>query len=733
MGTRSAFWATALSGIFATSGTLNAQTPAAGDGDTAGNGETLGDIVVTAQRRAERLQDVPLAVSAFDSAALTQTNVGGIADLKTVVPALNADGSFGTVVPFLRGVGNPAVIVGNEASVPIYVDGVYISRLNPSFFEFNDIERVEVLKGPQGTLFGRNSTGGLVQIITRDPTNEPTIDGSLGYGNYQTLDATLYVAGGKGPIAGNLSTYYHDQGDGWGRNITTGQDAYKEHDLGMHSKWVFEATDSARFTLAGDYTSSTSSIGMVQNAYLGSIEGNPAIPGTAFPQLGFYDSRVEHPIDSVVHAGGVSLKYDQDLAFGQFRSITAYRETRGTVSIDADFSPESTYEADEPYLVTQLSQEVQLSSAESSAVKWLVGAFYLHLDSAYIPTTLTGTDFVPPGLAVDLFGREISNSYALYGQTTFPVAAQTGLTLGARYTVDELNGSGSTDVSEIGGPDVMPGAPLEASTSFDKATWRVALDHHFSNDILGYVSASRGFKAGIYNLQPFDGTPVKPEVLDEGEIGLKTELLDRRLRINGALFYNYITDPQVERDVGSGVALINANSAVTKGLDVDGDAQPFDNLTLRFGFTWMSALYKSFADAPFYYANPLPPYGNLPNVVSGSADGARMPRAPDFVFSVALDYRIPLAAGELSVGPNYWHTSTFYWTPDSLYPQRDYGLLGAQLSYKPAGGRWDVRLSGHNLTGTKYYTTMDELSGPAGTVGAPGAPRTAELTVEFRN
>lgn len=727
MSTRSVFAMAALLGLFTASGILSAQTAPTGDSDV------LGDIIVTAQRRAERLQDVPLSVSAFDSSTLNRANVAGISDLKTVVPALNADGSFGTVVPFLRGVGNPAVIVGNEASVPIYVDGVYISRLNPSFFEFSDIERVEVLKGPQGTLFGRNSTGGLVQIITRDPTDEPTIEGSLGYGSYQTVNATLYASAGKGPVDGNIALYYRDQGEGWGRNITTGEDTYKEHNLGMHSKWIYQASDSASFTLAGDYTSSTSSIGMVQNAYLGSVEGNPAVPGTAFPQLGFYDSRVEHPIDSVVHAGGTSLRYDQDLSFGHLRDVTAYRETRGTVSIDADFSPEPIYEADEPYLVSQLSQELQLSSLDSSYVKWLVGAFYLHLNSAYVPTILTGTDFVPMGLAVDLFGREISNSYAVYGQTTFPVAAQTNLTLGARYTVDDISGSGSTDVSKIGGPDLMPGTPLEASTSFDKLTWRVALDHHFSSAVLGYTSASRGFKAGIYNLQPFDGTPVKPEVLDEGEIGLKTELFDRRLRLNGALFYNYITDPQVERDIGSGVSLINANSAVTKGLDVDGDAEPVKNLTVRFGFTWMSALYKSFADAPFYYPNPLPPYGNMPNVVSGSADGARMPRAPDFVFSIALDYRIPVSSGELDIGPNYWHTSAFYWTPDNFYPQRDYGLLGAQVTYKPLGGHWDVRLAGRNLTGAKYYTTMDELAGAAGTVGAPGAPRTVDLTVEFRN
>lgn len=725
MGKSTRALAPAICGVFVACGTLHAQTA------IAGTTHILHEVIVTAQRRHQRLQHIPMSVSAFTPEMLNQANVSGITDLKTLVPALNADGSFGTVLPFIRGVGNPAVIVGNEASVPIYVDGVYISRLNSSFFEFNDIKRVEVLDGPQGTLFGRNSTGGLIQIITRNPTDTPAIDGSLGYGSYQTMNAKLYASDGKGPIAGNVALYYRDQGEGWGRNITTGQGTYKQHNLGIRSKWRYNPTENVMFTLEGDYTAATSSIGMVQNEYRGSVQGNPAVPGAIYAPLGFYDSRVEHPVESIVHAGGLSLTYHQRLTFGNLRSISAYRETTGKIAIDADFSPLPLYEADEPYIVLQLSQEMQLYSLASSKINWMVGAFYLHLNSAYVPTILTGTDFVPKGIAVNLFGRQITNSYAVYGQTTFPVATRTKLTLGARYSLDKIAGSGTTDVSKIDGSILVPGAPLGARTSFGKATWRIALAHRFSSTVLAYTSASSGYKAGLYNLQPFDGTPVRPEILYAGEIGLKTESFGRRLRLDGALFYNYIQDPQVERDIGSGVSLINANSAVTKGLDINGAAEPLNNLILRFGFTWMSALYKSFANAPFYYPNPLSPYGNLPNVISGSANGARMPRAPDFVFSIALNYRIPVRSGELNVGTNYWHTSTIYWTPDNLYPQRGYGLLGAQLSYRPRGDRWDIRLAGRNLTGVKYYTTMDELSGPSGTVGAPGAPRTVEFTVGF--
>jgi len=721
-----------IAAAFAAGPTLSSAQSAAQPGaEVVSSQDILGDIVVTAQRRAERLQDVPMAVSAFSASTLEHANVEGVTDLKTVVPAFNAEGSFGTVVPFLRGVGNPAVIVGNEASVPIYVDGIYISRLQPTFFEFNDIERVEVLKGPQGTLFGRNSTGGLVQIITRDPTNEPTINGSLGYGTYQTVKAKLYASAGSGPIAGNFALMYVNQGEGWGRNITTGQETFKERSIGMHTKWIFQISDASSFTLAGDFTDSTSSIGMVQGAYRGVVQGDPANPGAALPGLGFYDSRVEHPIANIVHGGGGSLQYDLDLSIGHLKNIAAYRETHGSVAIDADFTAAPIYEADEPYLVTQLSEELQLASLPSSTIKWLVGAYYLHLNSAYIPTTLTGSAFVPPGLSVNLWGQQIGDSYAMYGQTTFPVAAQTDLTLGTRYTVDDISGNGHTDVAQLGGSVLIPGTPLGASTSFDKLTYRVDLDHHFTGSILGYASASRGFKAGIYNLQPFDGTPVQPEVIDAGEIGVKTELFDHALRLNGALFYNYITDPQVERDVGSGVALINAKSAVTKGLDVDGDAEPIKNLTIRFGFTWMSALYKSFADAPYYYPNPSPPYGNQPAVVSLSADGARMPRAPSFAYSIGADYRIPASVGEFTLGANYWHTSAFYWTPDNINAEPSYGLLGAHLGYKPNDAHWGVRLEGRNLTGSKYYTTLNQLTGIAGTVGAPGFPRTANLTVDF--
>jgi iron complex outermembrane recepter protein len=697
-----------------------------------GQDAMLSNIVVTAQRRAERLQEVPVSVAAFNEAALQVANVASLSDVKALVPALNADSAFGAVTPFLRGIGNPATIVGNEASVPVYVDGVYISRLSPAFFEFNNIDRIEVLKGPQGTLFGRNATGGLVQLITRDPTVEPTISGSLTYENYQTIKSSIYAGAGAGPIAGDVAFIYNDQGEGWGRNITTAGETDKERDIGARTKWIYTLPRDGKITLQADYMDGTTQQGLVQNAYAGFVQGNPAVTGAAYPALGIYDSRIEHPLISTARVGGGSLQYDHDFSFAAFKDIAAYRETKSFISIDADFSPLPIYEADEPNLVTQLSEEMQLASLPSSSVKWLTGLYYLHLNSAYVPTILTGSSFVPPGLSVNLYGRQIGNTYAAYGQTTFAVASETNLTLGLRYNVDKIEGSGRTDVANVGGPVIVPGPESYANATFDKLTWHGSLDHQFSKGIMGYASLSRGFKAGIFNLQPFDGTPIQPETVDTGEIGAKTEIWDHRVRLNGSLFYNHIKDPQVQRDNGSGVELINAGDAVTKGLDVDGDVQPVEHLKVLFGFTWMSARYTSFDGAPYYYPNPVYPFGNLPNVVPGSADGNRMPKAPDFVFNVGVNYTIPLSAGDVSMGANYWHTSAFYWTADNVVAQSSYGLLSMNLAYAPAGGHWTFKLIGNNLTGSKYYVEMNELSGAAGDAGAPGAPRTYGITADFK-
>ncbi|AMN47535.1 hypothetical protein ACG33_10580 [Steroidobacter denitrificans] len=693
-------------------------------------GGEIKEIIVTAQRRQERLQDVPLSVSAFDSSTLANMNVTNVSDLKAIVPALSAESSLGVTLPFLRGVGNPSLIVGNEASIPVYVDGVYYVRIAPSLFELNNIERVEVLKGPQGTLFGRNSTGGLVHIITRDPTPEMTMKGSVSYERFDRLRASGYVGGGTAQAAADLAVIYSNQENGWGRNITTGADTYTDENLALRSKLVLKPGDRTELKFAFDYNDSKTGQGLAQHAFRDEQQGDLTNLAVALPELSFYDARGGFPTYAEVESWGASLRIDQQLAFANLVSITAYREIEGMISIDVDFQPTNYYGALEPYESDQTSQEFQLMSGSGSAVDWIAGVYFLRQFNAYTPTRLLGDSF-GPGVMLDLFGSQRSKSYAGYAQATLNVGAATRITGGVRYTRDELEGKGHLSVLLDDGTIVDPGTQLQSEAEFDKITWRIAVDHYLTEDVLIFASTSEGYKSGVFNLQPFDGHAVQPEKLRSYEVGVKTEWFDQRLRLNGSAFYYDISDPQVQRDTGTGVSLQNAETARIKGIDLDGEAVLSTDLVLRFGATWLDAEYVSFNDALFYTINPDPPFGNLPDVLVGDASGNRMPRAPKFTYSIGLSYVIPTSLGDFSLDTNYYRTSKQYFNPDNRQVEPAYGLLDAQLSYKLSTSATKISVFGKNLTDKEYFTSALQTAGPVGNVGTPGAPRTVGLKVEF--
>src|SRR5690606_18561080 len=214
------------------------------------------EIVVTAQKRSESLQDVPIAISAVTEAQLTRMGVSGITDLKVAVPTLNLTNSSGNLTSSLRGVGSNGIGAGVESPVAVYIDGVYIASPTSSLLSLNNIRQIEVLKGPQGTLFGRNATGGLIQVFTLDPSDTPTGRFSVGYGNYDTVNGAAYLAGAlSNAVAMDLAVTASRQGDGWGTNRVNGLDVYKlDHDVAARTKLRFRAGETTTFTLAADYS-----------------------------------------------------------------------------------------------------------------------------------------------------------------------------------------------------------------------------------------------------------------------------------------------------------------------------------------------------------------------------------------------------------------------------------------------------------------------------------------------
>ncbi|MGE4431055.1 MAG: TonB-dependent receptor [Sphingobium sp.] len=355
--------------------------------------------------------------------------------------------------------------------------------------------------------------------------------------------------------------------------------------------------------------------------------------------------------------------------------------------------------------------------------QWTLGAFYFHHRYGYDPAILAGPALGggPTGSVIaPSFGRV--HSYAAYGQGTLNLNEKLRLTLGLRFTHDEVKAGGRADFA-LDDVIVAPTDLGEAKNKFDKMTWRGVLDYKPVEDVLIYGSVSRGYKAGIFNIITFDPTPVQPETLDAYEIGVKTKFLGGRARLNAAAFYYDQKDPQVFVVPRPGTnALINAGGARVKGFEADGEIFVTPRFRLRGGATFIDAEYTDFANAPFYSANPNPPYGNLAPSV-GSANGNALGRAPKFSGNVGASYELAVGADTLRFGANYTYVGKFYWEPDLRTTGGKYGLLDANIAYSFAGDAVSLTLWASNLTKEKYYVAEYEQAGQPGFAAAPGEPR----------
>ena len=712
------------------------------------------EIVVTAQKRSQKLQRVPIAVAAFSAKDIAQSGITNATSLGHYVAALTiAEGGGGTVLPFLRGVGNPDSINGNESSVAVYLDDVYVSRLDPSYLELSDISRVEVLKGPQGTLFGRNASAGVINIITKEPDTTFHADASVTYANYDKSTEKLYVTGPIAPgIAANLSILNGWQGEGWGRNLTNHQPIGYVDPLLIRSKWVFHLSSSTTLRLEGDYNQSYTDIGGYVNNVPGTTSGSPVyLSQPPFSQTpvqyknaaGFYDSVSAGSFDAHKRNFGLTARLDQDVGFGQLSSITGYRQNAEDFYTDGEYAPQPSLEYQLSSHTRTFTQELQLASKAGSPFDWIAGLFYLNEFASYEPTQVTG-----PALAVDTFGgafgttlppesnfnifaHERTKDYAAYTQVTVHLPFATNLTGGFRYTVDDIGGGGY-ETADFPGvfTGTFPGA-LSSAVEFRKPTFKIGLDHRFAEDILAYASFSRGFKSGTYNLLPFSAPATLPEVLDSYELGLKTTLLEHRLQLNGAFFYYDYTDPQVQEVVNHLIFLANAKAASVTGVEAEGQYVVTPDLTAHFGAEYLEAHYTDFPNAPFYTPNPNPPFGTL--VTSGDAAGNQLPYAPKFAFRAGINYDFDSDIGNFNFNSNYAFSGSFRFTPDNILRQKAYGLLDASLTYMlPNNDRWSLRAWGRNITGVKYSLGQQENAGNEGYVYAPAAPAEYGGTLEYK-
>ena len=674
------------------------------------------DIVVTAQKRSERLQDVPIAITALSATALERSGIRSTTDLNVATPSLNITNFSGSLLISLRGVGTTNAQVGNENSVALYIDGSYVPSLRGSVFSLNSVERIEVLKGPQGTLFGRNATGGAVQIITRNPSYSPSVEFAAGYESYDTVNLRGYATTGlTDTLAIDIAGYYHNQDKTLGVNVGTGNPVGRGREYDFLSKMRWEPDPDTSVTLTGTYANVRDSVGYIYSRYPNSPYGPGAgFLGTTKP----YDAGADFdPIGHSISKMG-SLNVSHDFEAFRFVSISTLSDFKGSYQLDQDQTPTPLVYATLPGHEKSGSQEVQFLSPTSSKLQLIAGAFYFRDVARYAPHIM-GLAF-PAGQVRST--KQTLESKALFGQATYPIFENTDLTLGARYTWDDIsflgvctNATGTVlalkscnALFPISGQTIQ-----QTSSSSSQPSWRASLSHKFTPDVMVYASYNKGYKSGGYNLTsvPTDPASVaqpkvpKPETLAAYEVGLKATVLDRRLRFNPSFFYYDYRSLQVLVNQGGLTFQDNAPKARIYGVDMDGEFVPVDALHILFGASVMKNEFVEWPNAVCYTHRTVAPYGSIASTCD--VKGKHLPRVPTFTGNLGFTYDIPVGVGKVTVGANAYHNGGFYWHPDNRIRQSAYTLLNADLAWLP-NEVFRVRLYGRNLTNRHYAVNAQE-------------------------
>ena len=682
------------------------QQSASTEPQTDDDAPTQGDIIVTAQKRAERLLDVPVSVAATTGEQLTRLNLANARDLQFVTPGLglgdaNTPRGAGLRV---RGIGTTVFADGIEQSVGTVVDGVPLARAGQGLTDLVDIERVEVLRGPQGMLFGRNASAGLINIITRRPTEEFSFIGNASYGTDNEVRAGASIAG---PIVADRLlarvTGYINRRDGFVRNLTDDRLFNGVKEYGVRGKLELRATDTLNVLLSGDWSKRDQPSGVWTVRSFGTAAENS--PGTALLR-NIVDPRVvaaAGPANRTTAIGGPvfnrgesyggALEANLELGDYTLTSITGYREWRQSDGVDSDSSALRVLDINNgSNRLNQTSQELRLTSPTTGIFDFVVGLFYY--DSKNVNQSNQVGRFsvalgqaqaaginVPlaPGLVLPAaanFGRTVDTTirvrdYAAFGQGTLNISDNLDVFAGGRLTRTKV----SMEYSRIGTPgnsafNFVLGAqfaPLAftTSTSDTDFSWRVGAQYRFNRNANIYATVSRGYKGpGFNNLldlsiptgaNPSDFTRVNPEIPTSYEFGFKGSFLDRRADISLAVFRTDFRDFQaqvVETPPGQAIgsfAIRNAGKLRSQGFELELNLRPIDRLNVGLGVSYNDAKYLSFTCASRPRGVPLAPNPACTSVAAGvlttfDASGLEVPNAPRWTISQNLRYEQPLTA-----------------------------------------------------------------------------------------
>lgn len=663
----------------------------------------LEEVVVTARKRAEALNSVPLAVTAITSATIQRAGVTSIEKLNTLVPSFSQvpEQDPGTNVITIRGI---TQVRFGEPPVALVIDGVQASSPDQGTQELMDIERIEVLKGPQGSTYGRNAIGGAINIITKTPTNDVENQASVegGQGGYFRA-----FAGSSGPIIPDTllyrfsASYTNFGGRIW--NETLGRDVDNYHSVSLHGRLIWRPTSQLSFDLRGGY----------ENLDGGSAYYYPIFPGQDVNKV--YPVVANRDGHGLRRLRDVSLKSDYEFDNGvDLTSITAHDYVEAaTLGQDLDFLPYPLAPGfgglvlDQDRLVRSWSEEIRLTSPSAGPLRWLVGAYYLHTNR-----DVTSSAFLDLGPNVDYHTVRLSylpeinhnNAYALFGSVDYDISRALKLSLGLRQDWDDRH-------------QTNPATGSEVQHTFGALQPRASLTYFFDPDRMVYVSAARGFRSGGFNAQSLIfPRQYNSETANTYEVGTKTALAEKRIQLNTAFFYTDQRNVQFYRWDSQTAAqgILTINSTYHYGFESELTAQITQGLRLNSGVSLIKSKIRDYNGSSLYVGN------QLPHVNGWKFDlGAEYDRSlPDDIDMIArVDYQ---AFGDM------------YWFVDNFQRQKKVQLVNLRVSFERRA--WTFTVSAENLFNERYNTDYfsSYFAGTPTDVGFPNQPREVKAKVAVR-
>ena len=707
----------------------------------------LEEVIVTAQKRAESLQDVPVAVNAFTADTIQEAGINNANDLAIMTPSLlslSISSPFQTKLQ-IRGIGTAQSDPALEPSVGVFVDGVFLGRSGLGMSDLTDIERIEVLQGPQGTLYGKNTNAGAISVTTK----RPSFEGFEGYaeatvGDYDMGNLTLSATGPlSDTVAWRLSGNIH-QRDGYLDNsgATDGNDA---DDWNVQGKLLWEPNDRLSLMLAGSHVDRNNSC-CVPDAIQGdAVQAELARQGLPQDKNDSGDYKIATNVDSEfeLESDMLSLHIDYDMDWGKITSITGWSDYDYTQASDPDRSQLDIMGGPGEYNSgDSLSQELRLDSQVGDNIDYQLGLFYYEQKTQRGDGTRTftiGDDFltiasqeITPGIGQIaqpgdyLFGKGVwhNDTFAIFGQATWHVGERWHLTGGLRWTDEQRKAELFSDNVSTGAA-VSPTVPSYLSRlsapvddtfnrSSDNVDWMLKAAYDLSEGTMIYASAATGTKSGNFN--GVNGTPEEREFDDEDtlgyEVGAKSTFLDSRLRLNSAIFYTEVDDFQFQQGLPQGGTIVSNESKVeVSGVDLNLEALPLSNLTVTAGLLYMHDY----------------------EVVDGPNDGKKLATTADYTANLGATLVFPLADGTLYLRGDYMYMDDHV-TNNSNEPEdiafQDRELVNAKLGWR--NDNWNVSVWAKNLTDEDYPGFTSQVQGFSGSTAfflAP--PRTYGATLRY--